>query len=840
MRACVFNKTTENGWVYQLGIWAGKYTVESSSNVTTRLALYDTDSSKDPDDRQGYSDSFSVTATMIDNGGGASYVADIAASVGPVSDSIPIYSGRRYSIAALGTVGWLAHAMQEAALISADNERFYLRTGLSQPPPSNFGSPSESTEGHMTIWAVYEANVAPSTPTSLSPSGSINDTAPTFSADFADANSDHGDYLNQFRIQVRRVSDLTSFWDTTLTATSGEQAAEAFSRAYGGTTLVRGTAYEWRTQMSDYFGSWSSWTAWTAFTPANLGFVTLGDDPTGKIETINPDFDGTWTHQSAEDMTRVQVRLLNGTGTTVLQTGTDYDITDVADTDPFTVSWANTGFTDLAWGTAYRFQIRGKDESALWSDWSASQTFSTNAAPTVPSDLSPSNGQIVTDYPLLSCAATDADDTTGTGFEVYARIKNSGGTVLFTRTMTYNATTLRWEYQTDGTDLATFATYRWDAYSYDGTLYSGEASSSGAAVKSSEVSFVFAEGPTVTITSPASGATITTASLPVTWTTVDQAKYRVYLYDETGTELVYDSLEQTPFPVVSAHTIPSGYYHNGFTYQLVVWVEDLTPLEGTSTPQLFTVDYVEPDAITNFQAVAVSIGNDPNGWTTAIRLTWDPTEYGTDVWQRYEIQRQAATGIDSQLILWRNDLSSPSQITVTDYTPVTGIEYTYTIRQIILTGLDELESAAVTAVATATFGGVVLCDVSAPDVLRSALRYTAERPHKFDKDSTKYQPLSGATATTVRSRYRNWETDFKFKLVDDEWSTALDDRNELLALDANMGTICYRNNLGDKYFSTMPRCEPTDQVPEWFEGRIQLEQELYREGATSSGGTAVG
>lgn len=840
MRGCVFDKTTENGWVYQLGIWAGKYTVESSSNVTTRLALYDTDGSKDPDDRQGYSDSFSVTATMIDNSGGASYVADIAASVGPVSDSIPIYSGRRYGIAALGTVGWLAHAMQEAALIDADNERFYERSGLSQPPPDPFGSFTESTQGHMTIWAVYEANVAPSTPTSLSPSGSINDTAPTFAATFVDNNSDHGDYLNQFKIQVRRVSDGVTFWDTTLTATSAERLASALSRAYTGTTLTRGTAYEWRCQMSDYFGAWSAWTAWTTFTPANLGFVTLDNAPTGKIESNQPDFKGRWTHQSATTMKTCMVRVLNASGSTVLQTGSDYNISDVSSSASpgtlFTIPWASSGLSTLPWGTSLRYQIRGYD-GTQWSDWSAARTFNTNAAPSVPSDLTPGGGLPLTDYPLLSCIATDADDTTGTGFVVYARIKDNGGSVLFTRTMTYNGTSGRWEYQTTGTDLATFQGYRWDAYSYDGTLYSGEAGSSGAAVKSAEVTFLYADGPSVTIDSPTDGATITTASLLVEFSLADPVLHRVYLYDATGTELVYDS--GVLATITNEHSIPSGYYHNGFTYQLIVWGTDLTTLEGQSAPTTITVDYVEPDPILNFQATAVPIGNDPNGWTTAIRLTWDPTEIGTDDWQRYEIQRQAASGVDSQLILWRNDLTSPTQITVTDYTPVTGIEYTYTLRQIILTGIDELESAAVSASATCVFGGVVLCDISAPDTLRSALRYTSERPHKFAKEETAYQPLSGETATTVRSAYRNWETDFKAKLVDDEWSTALVKQAELEALDANLGTICYRDNIKRKYFSTMPRCEPTDQVPEWFEVRIALREELVVEGATSSGGTAA-
>ena len=410
MRGCTFDRSNENGWVYELGIRAGKYTTESSSNVTTRIALYDTTSSKNPDDRQGYSNSFTVSSAMVDASGGANYTASIASSIGPSNASIPIRSNTRYHLAVLGTVGWLAHSMQEAALISADNELFYDHTGtLSQPPPDPFGSYTSSTQGHMVIWATYEANVAPNTPTSLSPSGSVNDIAPTFAATFSDDNADRGDQLNQYRIQVRRVSDGVTFWDTTVTASSADKAASAINQAYYGTTLVRGTAYEWRCQMSDWFGAWSSWTAWTAFTPANLGFGTLDDDPTSKIEDNTPDFKGRWTHQSSDDMTVVQVRLLNASGSTVLQTGDEYNITDVASAASpgtlFTVAWANTGFDTLAWGTNYRYQIRGYD-GTQWSDWSASRTFNTNAAPSVPSGLTPSGGAILTDYPLLSCLAT--------------------------------------------------------------------------------------------------------------------------------------------------------------------------------------------------------------------------------------------------------------------------------------------------------------------------------------------------------------------------------------------------------------------------------------------------
>lgn len=832
LRACVFNAINTNAWVYELGIWAGKNTDIDADNVTARLAIYTSDASKDPDDRLGYTDAFTVSNVMTEALGGQSKTASVAVSTGPSQSAIPLLANRRYALAALGVTGSLGHRMQAAALITADNEQFYVRTGLSQPPPDPFGAYSSSIEGHMTIWATYEANVAPNTPTNLVPSGTINETAPTFTADFTDSNEDRGDYLNQFRVQVRRVSDGVSFWDTTLTATSAERAADAISRAYGGTTLVRGTAYEWRCQMSDYFGAWSSWTDWEDFTPANLGFVTLDSDPTGKIEDNTPDFKGRWTHQSSTTMKTVMVRILNASGSTILQTGANYNIADVSSSASpgtlFTIAWADTGLSTLAWGTSYRYQIRGYD-GTNWSDWSASRTFQTNAAPSVPSGLTPANDQILTDYPLLSCICTDADDDTGTGFAVSARIKDDTGSVLFTRAMTYNGTSGRWEYQTDGTDLATYDDYRWDAYGYDGTLYSGEASSSGDATKSSEATFTYALGPVVTVDEPDPGDTITTASLLVEWSTTDQQKKRVYLYDETGTTLVYDSGELVS--TVESHTIPSGYYHNDTTYQLIVWVEDSTPLTGESAAILFSVDYVEPDAVQNFAAVAVGIGNDPNGWTTAIRLTWDVTTYGTDVWQRYEIDRVGASGVDATLILWQQ-LTSPAQVTVTDYVPVNGVEYTYTMRQIILTGLDELESAAVSAVATAAFGGVVLTDVSAPDTLRSALRYTQERPHKHDKDETVYQPLSGAKPTTVRSAVYAWESDYKFQLVNDEWSTALAKRTELLALDAGLGTLCYRNEKGDKYFCTMPRCDVQDEVGDWYTGRILNREEKWDERIT--------
>lgn len=828
LRGSTFDKLGSNLWAYQMRIYAAKY---DGGTITARMAVYETSSSKNPTGRIGYTNAFSVTNLGDYAGAMQSKTASFAWSDGPISSAVPMSSGKRYTLAVLATGGRLAHRMRQAAQNSgADDNRFFYKYGLSQPPPSSYSGYSSSYEGWMTISVDGDINVAPDTPSGLSPTGTINTVTPTMAATFADDNENRGDYLNQCKIQVRRVSDGVVVWDTTVTATSSERAAKAISRAYGGTALARGTSYEWRCQMSDYFGAWSAWTAWTAFTPANLGFVTLDGNPTGKLLSVQPSFDGKWTHQSSSAMTHTQVRILGLSGN-VLQTGAEYDIADVASSaspgTAFSIPWASSGLTTLAWGQSYSYQIRGKDATAIWSDWSDARAFTTDAAPAIPSGLSPANNVILTSYPKLVCQATDADDLPTGTLAVSARIKNNAGAVLFTRAMTWNATAAQWAYQTTGTDLASYATYRWDAYSFDGTLYSGEQTSSAAAVKSAEASFVYALGPVVTVTNLTDGATVTTASLRVDWTTTGQVKYRVTLRSVADGLLVYDT-----GIVVSAagtHTIPSGHYHTGQSYQLVVWVEDGTPLSGESGVIGLTVAYTEPSAITGFAAVPIGIGDDPNGWTTAIELSWEPTTYGTDVWQRYEITRSAASGVDATAILWRR-LPAPSQVSVIDSVPASGVEYTYTIRQLLIEGLDELASVPVTAAAIARFGGVVLTSISDPGAVRVALRYTSERPHKRDIDETVYKPLSGDHPVTVRARTYDWSAEFEAQLWTDDWSSADDKRAALEALDATLGTGCYRDDRGRKHFCTLTKCDITDRTPGWYEATIGMRQEQYREG----------
>lgn len=826
MVGTTFDTLGQHLWVYKLGIWGGRYTGGSTANVLARVALYGT-SSLNPANRLGYSNQMTISSVMNDIAGGNENAATIAAvdvsePAGTDFTAIPVASGYNYHLAVLGTSGYLGFGMIQAASISAQNESFYYRSGLSQPPPNPFGNYTTSYEGHLAIWAEADVNVAPNTPTGLSPAGQTLETAPTFSANFIDGNTNRGDYLNQYRIQVRRKSDQSMFWNITVSASSSERANDAIGRVYGGTALVRGTEYEWRTQVSDHFSTWSPWTGWTAFTPTAKGTVGVSGSISGKQEDNTPDFTGlTWTHQTGATMKTVQARILNGSGSTVLQTGANYDIADVANGATFTLPWANAGLSALAWGTSYQFQVRGYDGTE-WSDWSAARSFSTNAAPSIPSGLSPTNSFPTSSYPLLRCSCTDPDDTVGTGLQVFARVKDSGGTVLGTYAMTLSGA--QWQLQTNATHLPAYGTYRWDAYSYDGTLYSGEKTSAATATKSTEATFIYAAGPTVTVTAPTDGAIITTSNLDVVWSTTDQAKYRVYLYEDGTDIVVYDSGIVTS--TSSSHVIPSGYLHNDTAYDLVVWVEDTTPLSGQSAIVNITVDYVEPDAIVNVRAEAVRIGSDI--WPSAIAVTWDQTTAGTDIWQEYTVVREAASGVDQVPVIMAR-ITSPAQTSWTDYTPASGIEYTYTVTQTTMVGVDTLTSPDVSASASVALGGVVLVSVSAPETLRTTLRYTRERTFAPTTVRATYTPASGADPTIVRARTHYYEPSFEAQLFADASAPASQRRDELVALDEAGDTVCYRDNHGRKLFLDMT-ATITDQVPDWYTASVEGIETFFREG----------
>jgi hypothetical protein len=391
--------------------------------------------------------------------------------------------------------------------------------------------------------------------------------------------------------------------------------------------------------------------------------------------------------------------------------------------------------------------------------------------------------------------------------------------------MTYSSTNNRWEYQTTPTDLASYGAYRWDASAFDGTLYSGETTVAGSRTWSGEATFTYAQGPTVTMVAPLDGDTLTASSLAVSWTTTNQAKYRVRLYADGGTTALYDS--GLTVSGTSSHNIPSGYIQNGSAYDLVVDVEDTLALTGSSGIVDLSASFTPPAELTNVTAVATStVGTNP--WDTAIVVSWDQT--ADPAFTSYLITRVAASGPDAAPTLVAR-ITAATATSWTDFTPVSGVEYTYVVAQTSNASGEEIGSYGVNASATATFGGIMLTAAGdAASTTQAALRYTADRTEDRTIDEAIYTPINRREPETIRSATRYRSMRFDIALPNDDYSTAAQKKAELEELDAANVTVCYRDNHGRKFYARIVSLEFTDQLPNWWRATMQIREERYVEG----------
>ena len=229
----------------------------------------------------------------------------------------------------------------------------------------------------------------------------------------------------------------------------------------------------------------------------------------------------------------------------------------------------------LSWGSDYTLEMRARDTANLWSDWE-SISFNTNAAPTVPSQLSPANAVASSSRPTLRCVSSDADDNVASGQIVKARIYDDTDTLLGTYSMTKGASNT-WSLVTTSTHLPSFGTYSWDAYAGDGTLWSGATTVEASATASARATFIYADGPQVTIDSPTDAEVLTTSTPTFDWSVTlsggaTQVSYTVSVVrasdsEEVHTETVVDA-------AASSYVMPAAVLRDGETYELTVLERD--------------------------------------------------------------------------------------------------------------------------------------------------------------------------------------------------------------------------------------------------------------------------
>ena len=703
--AYVADATSQTLIVYRLGMWAGKDT----GSPTSRIGLGSYTGSA-PGALLTVTGAMIPTATMIDVTGGQSLVGDVS----PVS--LP---PDRYAMVATSQGGTLGISMRQAGAITGQVELFWRKSGLASTMPTDPIGGTASTEGHLAIWAEAEANVAPNAPGALAPSGNVPATSlvPNLTATFSDANEtlNNGaafDRLERLHIQVVRVSDNAMLWDYEQPASSTEQANKRSQRLYAGSALAYNVAYTYRVRHQDRVGAWSAWAS-TTFTLQSLAAVERPTNPAGFETALQPGpITAVYRHANGLSSNAAQARLLASNGT-VLVTG-PITATTVAPNGTISLTWASTGIGNLNYGGRYGMQVRARDTAGTWGEWSPASIFWENAPPDIPTQVWPS-GLTTSARPLLSAKLSDPDaEHPASSLTAFVEILNASNTVLATRTATYNAATGKHEYQTTSTDLASFATYRHLWYAYDGTLYSGGATSAASASRSGTASVVYAQGPTVTITAPSSPVGTTTPT--VTWTNTftgggTKQSHRVRLYRPADNATVYDS--GTVAGTGTSHTLSNAnwigeLWNNGETFTLVVTVTDSNGLTSDSAGRSLTLSYTPP-ATLSLDGAPVAL---PGGaGTHAVRLSWQSSEVATGQFVAYEVWRVQLSGVGEPILATRVRLARITASTATallDAEVTAGTRYRWELSQVVQQGYDTVASAPGQWTGSVNFDGLVL------------------------------------------------------------------------------------------------------------------------------------
>jgi hypothetical protein len=827
-RANRTDATSQHLWLRRLG---GRIGPQTAGSTSVKLVAYNAGSG-DPSgaDLLAQTASFTASTTMGSASQGANEERD-------VTTPVQIWSGSRILLDLVAVSGnTLGHGMVQAANLpgsSPSDRNFYSRSTATVADP--FGAYSAAYEGQMSLWALCHANEAPHTPVNRTATN-LESLTPTFGADFRDDNgewggaNDSGDEMSKYRIQVRRVSDGVTFWNpAAFTASSSERAVDRLERVYAGTTLVRGTTYEWRVQVADEFGAWSDWSSWLTFTIASAGTVTAISPPSGKQETVTPSpFTGQWTHATALAMTHAQLRISEG-GSVVRASG---DIakavsSSAAPGTSFTVTWAESGFTALSPGGSYTFELRGKDSGGTYSAWSNAVAFTVNAAPTVPSNTEPDSMEVKTSSPLITFDMSDPDDTTGTGLGATVEVYDASNALVESGAATHTGGE-RWSYQTA---LASFGTYHWRAIGYDGTFYSGGAITVAAdAVWSVPQHFQYLAGPSLSIVAPADGATVDTSTPTFEWSAPTQTAFKLRVYDRTTGALIRATNGgEWAVSAAQTYTHPAGYLTNGGLYRWEIEVQDaaaLTALAGGDVDVVFT----PPDDVAGFAALPYLVASDP--WATAIRLEW---EASTDPdFVSYDLYRD-----DLAQPLAR--LTSASETAWIDMTPPSGRTFTYTLRVVAQIETEQISSAGTSAEAQIDLGGVVLTSVADPATVRAILTRVTERTLPRRGSEAVYTPWGALTEptgapTTIKGKARWWEIEGVYYVAADAAATAEQRIAEIEALDASdTQTFCYRDERGRRLFVTIPADDGLvfrDRRLGRAEVTMRLREEKYVEGVS--------
>lgn len=616
------------------------------------------------------------------------------------------------------------------------------------------------------------------------------------------------------QIQVRRVSDSLAFWDSgQLPTTVAEQAAKQFSRTYAGTALVNATAYEWRCRVEDDGGLWSNYTSWTAFTPALHPNPPTALTPSGLANTLTPAISGTYNQGSGGTEDFFQYEIKQGT-ITIYQSG---DVAaDIATGQAYgTNNPSDTPATPpaLAWGTQYYIRARSKDNAAAYSDWSAWQTFNTNAAPTTPTNLSPAANSTTGDTtPRISWTHNDADSDAQTAVDIELR-----DVLTDTVVGTYSPKTLaQATLFHDVTDVLTDT----PATQYKYRVRTKGLAGPGYGPWSAWIVFTVTTAPVVAVTSPAAGATITAPALAVTWTfsggSGTEQDWRVYIYGSDGITVLHDS--GVTAGIGLTYTLPVGVLENIGAYFVRVVVRDTLSQSADSGLIAFSTAWTPPATLTG---LVLTVVNTPPGALPYDYLNWDESGVSVSDFISYYVYRKLSSDSAWTQIAQINDRAITYY---QDYLVGGGVSWDYAVTQVEDISGENVESDKAIVGGLNDFTCAYIHDVVSPayfaELFLETSTFIPEQEHGLVQPWAQQAPTmhigaKEATRISIRATHRQ---------------ATYDALRTLFTRQRTAGSVfCYRSYRGDRYFVNIEVPRRDDQLSDGVDIQLELQEVFFSE-----------
>ena len=635
---------------------------------------------------------------------------------------------------------------------------------------------SFNEESAWSGWRTFTVAAAGTVGTPTAPTGKVETVTPSpFTAVWTHAT---GLSAKTARVLLYRNNILVgTVADVTLSpqVANGGTISVTFAQT-GYANLLPGGLYEVAMQAQDTANVWSTISARKTFTvnaPPNL--PTIQTPPNGSIVTSRPPMVINVTDKDDTQATGLEPILLfldarphsNG-AFAAATTGFAFLSESIAFTD--SLSWAS-GIGNLANGSAdiSISAVPGTANQSLVYEFSDqfpvlvgfTYTHSVWLRKDHATDLD-ANGRInwynASNVLISSTDAADIDDTAGTFFEsrpsgvapatatyykMAVRIKNPatsiGGTrhiyvddasvvgmgVRVSATTTYNGTLQRWQFTPTSTQMPTIdRQYGIQATGWDGTYYSGGVTSLAAATLTSILLVNYTTGPIITVTAPTASQVYTTDSPFYTFAMTGggtQATLRAIITKASDGSLVWDSGFVGSIASTGVQQA-AGFLRDQGAYLGTFGAKNTLGVEGYAAPVAFSVDYVDPPALSN--VVATLVTNNLDISPSGIRVRWDPTAYPPTQFVAYLVYRGLVGAIEPKELI--AEITNISVDHWDDFLSVSGESYEYDVRQVVLINLDTLTSAPALAQNTLVLQATVIHDVLLPGY-RLVMRYYQDK-----------------------------------------------------------------------------------------------------------------